>query len=290
MSVVFLNGELLPSDQAKISVFDRGFLLGDGVYEVIPAYSGVLFRLDEHLQRLQNSLDEIRLDNPYVYDEWVAMLNRLVAKNYASDLSVYLQVTRGIAVRAHAFPADIKPTVFAMTNPITPLSESYYEQGVACVTVEDNRWTRCNVKAISLLPNVLLHQQAVDQGAIEAILCRKGHITEGAACNIFAVFGNELATPPKSAELLPGITRDLILELAQENGIQTSECEITLEEFKLADEVWLTSSTKEILPVTKLNDQPVGDGKPGKVFQAMREIYKAYKQKLHAQEQLQVRN
>jgi len=285
MTTVFLNGEFLPSDQAKISVFDRGFLLGDGVYEVIPAYSGTLFRLDEHLDRLQNSLDEIKLKNPLSRDQWVATLNRLVAKNYAADLSVYLQVTRGIAVRDHAFPSEVTPTIFAMVNPIKALDDALYQHGVSAITVEDNRWTRCNIKAISLLPNVLLRQQAVEEGVSEAILHRNGHITEGAACNIFAVFGDELITPPKSSELLPGITRDLVLELSIETGIKAQESDITFQEFKSADEIWLTSSTKEILPVTELDGSPVGDGKPGKVWRMMNDVYKKYKTTLHANPQ-----
>ena len=171
-ATVFLNGKFLPGDQAKVSVFDRGFLLGDGVYEVIPAYSGALFRLDEHLSRLQSSLNEIKLANPLSNDEWVTMLNKLVARNYATELSVYLQLTRGIAVRDHAFPVDTKPTIFAMANPIKPMDPSCYQNGVSAIMVEDNRWARCNIKAISLLPNVLLRQQAVEQGVFEAILHR----------------------------------------------------------------------------------------------------------------------
>jgi len=282
MATVFLNGKFLPGDQAKVSVFDRGFLLGDGVYEVIPAYSGALFRLDEHLSRLQSSLDEIKLTNPLNNEEWITMLNRLVAKNYATELSIYLQVTRGIAVRDHAFPVDTVPTIFAMANPIKPMDASYYQKGVSAIMVEDNRWARCNIKAISLLPNVLLRQQAVDQDVFEAILHRRGHVTEGAACNVFAVFNDEIVTPPKSPELLPGITRDLILELAQDNGFKFSESEITLEEFKLANEIWLSSSTKEILPVTMLDDVRVGDGQPGKVWSEMNVAYKNYKKLLHS--------
>ena len=281
MSIVFLNGEFEPAENAKISVFDRGFLLGDGVYEVIPAYSGALFRLQEHLARLQQSLDAIRLTNPYSDVDWRDLLNALVEKNLDSDLSVYLQVTRGIAVRDHAFPADTKPTVFAMVNKIAPLSAAYYEKGVAAVTLNDNRWTRCNIKAISLLPNVLLRQEAVDQGVVEAILIRDDFVTEGAASNAFVVIDGKILTPPKSEHLLPGITRDLIVEMAQQHGIPCAEEAISIDQLRSADEIWLTSSTKEILPVTKLDDKPVGTGEPGEIWNRMHKIYGHFKKTLH---------
>ena len=281
VSIVYLNGEYVPAIEAKVSVFDRGFLLGDGVYEVIPAYNGVLFRLDEHLERLQFSLDEIRLQNPHSKNQWKTLLSALVEKNMAPDLSVYLQVTRGVAVRDHAFPDGVNATVFSMVNPISPLNQAYYENGVAAITLDDNRWSRCNIKAISLLPNVLLRQQAVDQGVIEAILVRDDQVTEGAASNVFVVIDNVLITPPKSTHLLPGITRDLIVELATNNGLAVAEKNISLAELQTADEVWLTSSTKEILPVTRLNDKSVGTGKPGKLWAEMTSIYGDFKASLY---------
>jgi len=281
MSIVFLNGEFEDAEQAKVSVFDRGFLLGDGVYEVIPAYSGALFRFEEHLTRLQQSLDAIHLKNPYSITQWRTILHDLVQKNNHIDSSVYLQVTRGVAVRDHAFPSDVQPTVFAMVNKITPLSAEYYENGVSAITLEDNRWSRCDIKAISLLPNVLLRQQAVDQGVIEAILIRQGFVTEGAASNAFAVINGVVTTPPKSQHLLPGITRDLVVAMAQQHGIPSAEKEISLAQLQSADEVWLTSSTKEILPVTQLDEKPVGSGKPGDVWKRMSKIYGHFKKTLH---------
>lgn len=281
VSIVYLNGEYVPSTEAKVSVFDRGFLLGDGVYEVIPAYSGVLFRLEEHLARLQFSLDEIRLKNPHSNTQWKTLLSVLVKKNMASDLSVYLQVTRGVAARDHAFPDGVNATVFSMANPIAPLNQANYGNGVAAMTLDDNRWSRCNIKAISLLPNVLLRQQAVDQGVVEAILVRDGQVTEGAASNVFVVIDGVLITPPKSAHLLPGITRDLIVELAVKNGLSVAEKNISLEEMQTADEIWLTSSTKEILPVTRLDDKQVGTGKPGKTWTEMTKIYAEFKKSLY---------
>jgi len=282
MSVVFLNDEFVDADHAKISVFDRGFLLGDGVYEVIPAYDDVLFRLDEHLNRLQKSLDEIRLENPYSLSKWKTTLNELVKRNSKADLSIYLQVTRGVAVRDHAFPANAKPTVFAMANQLITASGEKAAQGVAAITLNDNRWSRCNVKAISLLPNVLLRQEAVDQGVVEAILIRDGEVTEGAASNVFAVINGEIITPPKSRHLLPGITRDLVVELAQIEQIPVAEKNITEAQLKAADEVWLTSSTKEIMPVVQLDSTPVGDGKPGEIWQKMSIIYGQFKQSLRS--------
>ena len=280
MAIVYLNGVFCPASEAKVSVLDRGFLLGDGVYEVIPAYAGKLFRLKEHLDRLQSSLDAIRLENPLTYEQWEEMLNKLVQENYDSNLSIYLQVTRGVAVRDHAFPSDTSATVYAMANKIHSMPAEYYETGVAAITVEDNRWQRCDIKAISLLANVLLRQQAVDQGVAEAILIRDGHLTEGAASNIFVVIDGEIRTPAKGQYILPGITRDLVLELAIANHMSAAEKSISEEELISADEIWLTSSTKEILPVTQLNGQPVGSGKPGKIWQKASEIYRAYKKSL----------
>lgn len=282
MSIVYLNGEFCHADQAKVSVFDRGFLLGDGVYEVIPAYAGKLFRLKEHLDRLQSSLDAIRLENPLPYEQWEEMLSRLVKENFDPNLSVYLQVTRGAAVRDHAFPKDTPASIFAMANKIQALPEKYYQEGVAAITVEDNRWQRCDIKSISLLANVLLRQQAVDQGVSEAILVRDGMLTEGSASNVFVVVDGEIRTPPKGQYILPGITRDLVLELALENKMPAAEKPVSVQELLAADEVWITSSTKEVLPVTRLNGQAVGSGKPGKVWEKMSDIYRAYKQTLLA--------
>lgn len=280
MSVVYLNGDFLAAEKATVSVFDRGFLLGDGVYEVIPAFSGCLFRLTEHLQRLQNSLDAIKLQNPLSFEQWEDMLKELVAKNMQPELSIYLQVTRGVAVRDHAFPANPQPGIFAMANPIQKLADSYFKKGVSAITVEDNRWQRCNIKAISLLPNVLLRQQAVEQGVAEAILIRDGYVTEGSASNVFVVCDGKIITPPKGQYILPGITRDLVLELAIANKMDCAEEAVTQEMLMSADEVWLTSSTKEVLSVTQLDKVMIGTGSPGPVWQAMVNLYRDYKKSL----------
>ena len=281
MSLCYLNGEQLPLDQARVSVLDRGFLLGDGVYEVIPAYGGRLFRLAEHLERLQASLDGVRIPNPLNDEQWDDAIEALLAANGGGDQSVYLQVTRGPAAkRDHAFPAEVNPTVFIMTNPMSAPPAEQREEGIEVVTLADNRWLRCNLKTIALLPNVLLRQEALDRGTTEAILVRDGLATEGAATNFFLVKEGVVVTPPKSHQLLPGITRDLVLELARAEGVACEERNVAEEELSNADELWITSSTKEILPATTLNDAPVGDGKPGPVYKKMIAVYQEYKARL----------
>jgi D-alanine transaminase len=272
---VYLNGEFLPLSEAKVSVLDRGFLFGDGVYEVIPVYGGQPFRLAEHLRRLDNSLRGIRMESPLSDAAWTSVFEKLIDGRH--DQYIYLQVTRGAAPkRDHALPAEIEPTVFVMCSPIAPIPV----EGVRAVTMEDIRWRWCHIKAITLLANVLLRQEAVDRGAAEAILVRDGWVAEGAASNVFAVTGGVLVTPPKSNELLPGITRDLVLELAAANGVALEERRIGIDEFRGAAEIWLTSSTREILPVIELDGLPVGGGEPGALWRRMHTIYQDYKEKL----------
>jgi D-alanine transaminase len=280
--IVYLNGEYLPESEARISVLDRGFLFGDGVYEVVPVYGGRLFRLEQHLDRLQRSLEAVRITPPLDREGWTRMLTELLERNPGADRSVYLQVTRGVARRDHAFPADAVPTVFAMVSPISAPDPALFETGVAAVTVPDNRWGRCDIKAITLLANILARQQAVEAGATEAIMLRGGHATEGAASNLFVVGDGVLVTPPKDSSLLPGITRDLVVELAQAHGIPVMETPIPEAGLRAAEEIWLTSSTKEILPVTRLDGRAVGTGRPGPLWARMRDLYQVYKQQLRA--------
>jgi D-alanine transaminase len=204
----------------------------------------------------------------------------LITRNGGGDLSVYLQLTRGVAKRDHAFPADKKPTVFISAAPLSGVSAELLEQGVAAITLEDIRWKYCHIKAIALLPNILLRQQAIDAGAVEAILHREQQVTEGAASNIFIVNKGRILTPPKGRYLLPGITRDLVLELAMANGIPCQEEQVLFSDLEAAEEIWLTSSTREILPVTRLNGQPVGDGSPGPVWRRMFDLYQVFKHTL----------
>ncbi len=283
-SIVYLNGAFMPIDEARVPVLDRGFIFGDGVYEVIPVYGKRLFRLDEHLDRLANSLDATRIPNPYPESEWKKNLSQIVMKHQFEDQSVYVQVTRGVAKRDHAFPETITPTVFMMSNPLQVIDIDTFNKGVSAITLDDIRWQYCNIKAITLLPNILLKQTAVDEGAQEAILVRDGEVTEGSASNIFIVIDGVIKTPPKSSRLLPGITRDLIVELAANNHINCVESNFSRTELSAADEVWLTSSTKEVLPIVKLNDEIIGDGKPGPISRKMYEIFQVYKAQLRQNE------
>lgn len=278
-ATVYLNGDFLPASEAKVSVLDRGFVFGDGVYEVIPVYAGRLFRLEHHLERLDNSLNGIRLENPLPHAQWAKCLEELIRRNGGGDQSVYLQITRGVAKRDHAFPDQVQPTVFAMSNPMPEVSPEL-RRGVDAITLEDFRWKMCHIKSIALLPNILLRQQAIDQGATEAIMLREGQVTEGAATNVFIVQGGTVITPPKSNLLLPGITRDLVVELCHKHGLPCEERAITEEELREADEIWLTSSTKEIIPVTRLDAEPVGKGRAGPVWEQTLGHYQVYKQAL----------
>ena len=278
MNTVFLNGDFIHADQARVSVFDRGFLLGDGVYEVIPVYAGRPFRLIQHLQRLQRSLDGVRMQNPYSDDKWSDIIAQLVTENGQGDQAVYLQVTRGVAPRDHVFPEGVEPTAFVMSNPIKPLPESYKSDGIKAITVEDIRWSQCDIKAITLLPNSLLRQKAQDVGAQEALLIRNGFMTEGSASNSYAVLDGILCTAPKDEKVLPGITRDLVLELADKAGINYREQAVTDADLHRAEEIWISSSTREVLPVTTLDDKPVATGKPGPIWQQIDALYQRYKQ------------
>lgn len=277
MATVFLNGEYLPAEQAQVSVLDRGFLLGDGVYEVIPVYNGLPFRLKEHLQRLQRSLNGIRMANPFDEAGWGEIISQLVKLNGDGNQAVYLQVTRGVAPRDHVFPEGVEPTAFVMTNPIKPLPEWYKQDGIKAITVNDIRWAQCDIKAITLLPNSLLRQQAQDAGAQEALLIRDGYMTEGSASNSYAVIDGVIFTAPKDEKVLPGITRDLVLELADAAGIPYREEAVTAEQLKSAEEIWISSSTRELLPVTTLDGQAVGSGKPGPVWRQLDTLYQRYK-------------
>jgi len=281
MQMIYLNGEWMPIEQATIPVLDRGFIFGDGVYEVIPSYSGHPFRLREHLVRLQSSLDGIRIVNPYSPERWEELVREMVAKNSGEDQYVYLQVTRGVAPRDHAFPKGVKPTVFMMSNPLTTPPQSQREQGVAAVTVTDNRWLRCDIKSVSLLANCLLRQAAMDAGAVESVLLRDGMLTEGSASNIFVVKNGVILTPPKTNFILPGITYDVVIELARANRLPLEIRQVSEAEVRDADELWLTSSTKEVLPISTLDGKPVGHGKnagkPGPVAERMHQLYQDYK-------------
>ena len=276
---VYLNGRFLPLAEAGISPLDRGFLYGDGVYEVIPVYSRRAFRIDEHLQRLQATLDGIRLANPLSVAGWQVVVEQLIAAAPWEDQSIYLQVTRGADdKRDHAFPpASVPPTAFAFSSPLVTTPDAVRATGVAAITVPDDRWAHCNLKVISLLANILARQQAVDAGCAEALLIRDGHLKEGAASNIFVVKDGVLLAPPKTQFMLPGITYDVVLELAECHGQPREIREIHETELRAADEVWMTSSTKEVLAITTLDGQPVGTGRPGPYGERMWQWYQDFK-------------
>lgn len=278
MDQVYLNGSFIPAQQAQISVFDRGFLLGDGVYEVIPVYKGKCFQLTGHLERLQASLDGVRMKNPHTDSEWTKLIEKLVALNGGGDQSLYLQVTRGVAPRDHVFPEGVTPTAFAMSNALLPVPEKYKTAGAAAITLADIRWQNCNIKAITLLPNSLLKQQALEAGALEALLIRDGYLTEGAASNAYVVIDGTVYTAPKDEKVLPGITREVVIEIALANNMPLLEEAVTELQLKHADEIWISSSTKEVIPITRLDGEPVGNGIPGTVWQRMDALYQQYKQ------------
>jgi D-alanine transaminase len=274
---VYLNGRFLPLDDAKISVLDRGFIYGDGVYEVIPVYHRQPYRLRQHLARLQRSLDGIGLANPHTDAEWESIIRELVARTPFDDQGVYFQVTRGVAKRDHSFPPGVAPTVFMMSNPLPLPTAEQVERGVAVVTATDERWLHCDLKTISLLGNVLARQRATDAGAAETVLFRNGFLTEASASNVFIVVDGVILVPPKDNQILPGITYDAALELAVGGGLAVEVRPISREEALAADEMWLSSSTKEVLAVTTVDGNSFAGGSPGPVFRKMYELFQASK-------------
>jgi D-alanine transaminase len=276
--IVHLNGEYLPLAEAKIPVLDRGFIFGDGVYEVIPAYGRVLFRLNEHLARLEHSLRAIRIADPHDRAAWRTLLETVVARNPWEDQSVYLQVTRGVAPRTQEFPKpDVPPTVFVMATPLKMPTPEQRANGVAVVTRDDYRWRRCDIKSVSLLANCLLRQEAEDAGAVETVLIRDGNVKEASTCNVLLVKDGVILVPPKDNLILHGITFDLALELAREAGLPLQTREVKREELFSADEVWLSSSAREVLPVTTVDGRRIGTGKPGPAYARMHQLFQDYK-------------
>jgi len=278
--VVFLNGEFLPLEEARVPVLDRGFIFGDGVYELVPVYSRVAFRLDEHLARLERSLGEAKIRNPYSRQRWREIIYQLVDAQPFEDQGVYFQVTRGVAKRDHAFPRDVPPTVFMMANPLVNPPREQVEAGGAAVSAQDNRWLRCDIKSISLIGNVLLRQVSAEAGAAETILFRDGKLTEASASNVFIVKRGVIVSPPKSSLILPGITYDVVAELARAGGVPLEFREIAEAEVRAADEIWVTSSSKEILAIVSLDGRRIGDGRPGPLFRRLYELYQEFKRKV----------
>lgn len=277
MTIAYLDGEFLPLEDVRISPLDRGFLFADGVYEVVPVYAGRLLRADAHLQRLQRSLAGIHLEDSIGRAGLHTLLEQMVERNGGGNQAVYLQVTRGAAPRDHGFPDGVAPTVFAMTRMV---GADPPPTVLHAVTRPDIRWSRCDIKSIALLPNVLMRQEARDASASEAIFIREGMLTEGTATNAFVVAGDVVRTPPKSTHILGGITRDLIIELANEAGMECREEPVTEAELRDAREIWVSSSTKEVLPVVRLDGGPVGEGAPGPLWERMHGLFQDFKQRL----------
>jgi len=278
--IVYLNDSFVSLNEAKVSVLDRGFIFGDAIYEVIPVFCGKLFRFEEHLKRLNSSLNSVKIINPYTSDKWLKILQDLIVKNNSGTLSIYLQITRGVAPRNHIFPDNISPTVFIMANPLPSLDKSILDNGVSVVTIDDIRWQYCQIKTTALIANILLRQQASEKNATEALLIKDGFVTEGSASNVFIIKDNIIYTPPKTNNVLPGITRDLVVELATELKLDIREEAVPQALLDSADEIWLTSSMKDILPVTRINNTNVGTGKPGPMWNKLHQAFNDYKKKL----------
>jgi D-alanine transaminase len=277
MSVAYLDGEYQPLADARISPLDRGFLFADGVYEVIPVYGGRLFRADQHLDRLARSLAAVRIGDPLDRAGWKGLLEGIVERNGGGHQAVYVQVTRGAAPRDHAFPPGAVPTVFAMSKAMNTDPQT---RPLHVVTRPDIRWTRCDIKSVALLPNVLMRQEAEDAAASEAIMVRDGQVTEGSATNVFVAAGDVLRTPPKSVHILGGITRDLLIELMTAADIECREEAIPEAALRAAAEIWVTSSTREVAPVVRLDGEAVGKGVPGPLWQRVSGLFQDYKQRL----------
>ena len=278
---VFLTGERMPIGMARVSVQDRGFQFGDGVYEYLPVYSRRPFRMAEHLTRLKASLAALQIANPNEDARWGEIIRQVIAANLWDDQGIYLQITRGVAPRDHAFPKGIKPTVYVCASALSTPSREQIDQGVAAITFDDFRWLRCDIKSTALLARCMLRDLAVQKGCVETILLRDGFLTEAAASNVMIVKNGQVLAPPKSHLMLAGITYDVVLELMEKSGVPHSVRPIKEEELRAADEVWLTSSSKEVLAVCRLDEHPVGNGpaagRPGPFFRRVHALYQEYK-------------
>jgi D-alanine transaminase len=269
LPICYLNGQYIALADARISPLDRGFLFADSIYEVLPVFGGRMFRFREHFDRLARSLGEIRLASPYSHEAWLTLLEELIARNGGGDMYLYVQVTRGMEFgRNHAFPLNAAPTVFAMASQLPSMTPAQRTQGLSAITIEDQRWARCDIKATVLLPNVLAKQQAAEAGAQEAILIRNDEVMEGSSTSIFVVRNAIAATPPNSSRILPGTTRDVVIELSRA-FMPVEIRRIGVEELRSADEVWLAAATRDVLPVTSIDAKPIGTGRPGPLWERM---------------------
>jgi D-alanine transaminase len=277
LPICYLNGNYLPLAEARVSPLDRAFLFGDAVYEVLPVYASRPFRLREHLDRLNRSLAGIRMPAPLPHGEWARLCQELITRNAAREAYLYLQVSRGAEFgRNHAWPEDLKPTLFAYATALEPLSPSMLEQGVSAVTAADTRWARRDIKSTALLANILLKKLSADAGAFETIMLENGELTEGSSTTVHVVKGGVIRTPPNGHHILPGTTRDVVVELAGRLGLSCESRRVAEAELRAADEIWLAFATRGVLPVTALDGAPVGTGKPGPLFKRMRAAFADY--------------
>lgn len=277
MTTVFLNGNFMPIEEAKVPVLDRGFIFGDGIYELVPVYSRAPFRLDGHLARMERSLSEVKITNPYSREEWGRIIEQMIDKHAFEDQAIYWQITRGVAKRDHAFPKNVQPTVFMMSNPLVNPSKEIIEQGGKAVTAPDFRWHRCDLKTISLIGNCMLRQLSAEEGALETLLFRDGKLTEASASNAYIVKNGVIATPPKDHFILPGITLDVVFDIVKRGNLPMQVREISETEVFDADEVWVTSSSKEIVAIVDIDGKRIGTGKPGPVFRKAWQLYQEFK-------------
>ncbi|NLD70394.1 MAG: D-amino acid aminotransferase [Limnobacter sp.] len=275
---VWLNGAFMPLEEARVPVLDRGFIFGDGVYEVVPVYGGRPFRWAQHLARLERSLDRVGIANPFDPAGWTGLVEELVARHPWRDQFVYMQVTRGVARRDHAYPAGVAPTVFAMSSELLPVPPAQREQGLAAISLPDERWLHCDIKSTSLLGNVMARQAAIEAGAAECLMFRDGFLTEGSASNIWVVRNGGVIGPPRNRLVLEGIRYGLLEELCRHAGLPFELRRIARAEVLAADEILLSSATKEVLAITSLDGRPVGSGKPGPIWRKLYESYQAAKQ------------
>jgi D-alanine transaminase len=279
--ICYLNGTRLPLEEARISPLDRGFLYADGAYELVPVYGGRPFRFQAHRERMTRSLHELQMRDPHTHDEWREIIGQLITANGGGDQYVYWQVTRGAERgRNHAPLPDIPRTVFAFCAPLPITPASVLENGVKCIVTDDTRWARCDIKSVSLLANVLLRQLSVDAGAAETILLRDGDLMEASSSAVHVVIGGEIRTPPRSHKILPGTTRSVMEEMASRAGIPIRSTPVSEAEMRAASEVWISSSTREVQPVTLLDDTPVGSGKPGPLWRRVYDELQSYKREL----------
>ena len=276
--MVYLNGNFIQKNKAYISVMDRGFLFGDGVYEIFPIYNRYIFGLDPHLNRLQDGLDAINIKNPHTKDEWISLINKLISFNKGSDnQAIYLQVSRGCDEDRNHTHGDLKPTVYIQSTGLNSRSKEILLRGGSAISRDDIRWSQCNTKATSLLANIMYAQEAKENDAEEAILCRDGVITEGSSSNVFIVKNNCIYTHPKGPLVLPGITREIIIDCANHCGIDLKEVAFDKEALMNADEVWISSSTREVLPITNIDTQQINNGQVGPIWSLIYNQYQALK-------------